>query len=64
MIGIPIEMPASCETCPMMGMRLLQTTKFCRIADEKKVGEALKVVKRRPKWCPLIDLDRQEDDLK
>ena len=56
MIGIPIKMPKSCETCPVMGMQLLRCEKFCRIADRKKVGEAQKVVKRRPKWCPLIDL--------
>lgn len=64
MIGVPIEMPKSCEKCPVMSMHLLRCEKFCRIADNKKVGEAQKVVKRRPKWCPLIDMDRQEDDLK
>ena len=64
MIGIPIEMPKSCEKCPMMGMHLLRCEKFCRIADEKKVGEAQKAVKRRPQWCPLIDLSRYEDDLR
>ena len=56
MIAIDMEMPKSCDTCPVMGMRLLDVKKFCRIADEKKVGEAQKVVKRRPQWCPLIDL--------
>jgi hypothetical protein len=47
-----------------MGMQLLRCEKFCRIADRKKVGEAQKVVKRRPKWCPLIDLTQYEDDCK
>ena len=58
MVKIDIDIPTSCDTCPFKGARV------CYIAtwlgtEYREVPE-----EGRAKWCPLIDLDRQEDDLK
>jgi hypothetical protein len=55
MIAIDMPMPRSCEECPLMVMRIFYTEKYCRVKDEI-VGSAKKKAKRRPSWCPLIDL--------
>ena len=64
MIGVPIEMPRTCEYCPMMGTILLRGTKYCKVMKYERLGDANKAIAKKPDWCPLIDIDRQEDDLK
>ena len=58
MVGIMIPMPTSCADCKFKGSR------YCYIAvwlgtEYREVPE-----EGRAEWCPMEDMDRQEDDLK
>ena len=60
MIAIDMEMPDSCEDCPCFH------DAACYVEGwRKSIGLGwLERKEKREEWCPLIDMDRQEDDLK
>lgn len=56
MVTINISMPASCANCKFKGSRLCYIAVWLEIEHREVPKEG------RADWCPLIDMDRQEDD--
>ena len=55
MIGLEMPMPKSCAEC-----RLTADGWCYAVADQREPLD----MKKRPDWCPLVDLSAYEDDLR
>ena len=58
MVMLNIDMPTSCDSCPFKGVKWCYITVWLGM-EYREVPE-----EGRAEWCPLIDMDRREDDLK
>lgn len=61
-----MEMPKSCEECPLCQHYPLCGQTWCRASNAMMADfyEEIPYKANRPSWCPLIDLTQYEDDLK
>ena len=63
MIGIEMEIPKSCKECRFLHGYLNTTGNMYKSCDVNDMALP-RDIEGKSEDCPLIDLDRQEDDLK
>ena len=63
MIGIEMEIPRSCKECRFLHGYFSTTGNMYKSCDVNDMALP-RDIEGKPEDCPLIDLDRQEDDLK
>ena len=63
MIAIDMEMPHDCRECPMQMYYMNCGQTWCRAASRMLATDYKEIsMEIRPPWCPLIDMDKYEDD--